>query len=179
VPSDLKRVTVALSRLRALDRTGTEKIAVDPEAKPDLISSSSSNRNPYIGTDSYNVDKLLAEARYPFEARYLVAGLVSQGLVLPIEGQFALAALISRQTIFLSFGHHPQTLARVVKHPARGPARPLSRRASYARWNSGASGDSQVGGPDAGLPCAGTLTDIRPRLYAPCGRDAHACAALP
>ncbi|KAJ7358168.1 RNA dependent RNA polymerase-domain-containing protein [Mycena albidolilacea] len=85
VPSDLKRVTVALSRLRTLDRPGTEKIAVDPEAKPDLISSNSSNRNPYVGTDSYNVDKLLAEARYPFEARYLVAGLVSQGLVLPIE----------------------------------------------------------------------------------------------
>ncbi|KAF8160383.1 RNA dependent RNA polymerase-domain-containing protein [Mycena galopus ATCC 62051] len=84
-PSELKRVTVALSRLRTLDRPGTEEIAVDPDALPDTILPLPRGPNPYIGTDLCNVDKVLTDAKYAFDARYLVVGLVSQGLVLPSE----------------------------------------------------------------------------------------------
>ncbi|KAJ6592772.1 RNA dependent RNA polymerase-domain-containing protein [Mycena capillaripes] len=93
-PSELERVSVSLSRLRALERPGTEKIAVDSDAKPDLhILSPSIGGDPYRGTDNHPVDKLLADAQYPFEARYLLIGLVSQGLILPIEASDIIHAL--------------------------------------------------------------------------------------
>ncbi|KAF8160357.1 RNA dependent RNA polymerase-domain-containing protein [Mycena galopus ATCC 62051] len=83
-PSDLHRVTVALSRLRTLDRPGTEKIAVNPE-EDDVPPQNSGRMNRWIGTDEdvCNIDKLLEN--YAFDARYLAIGLISQGLILPIE----------------------------------------------------------------------------------------------
>ncbi|KAJ7247157.1 RNA dependent RNA polymerase-domain-containing protein [Mycena haematopus] len=55
----------------------------DPEAQPDLISRNSRRLNPYVDSDTCNVDELLKD--YAFDARYLVVGLVSQGLLLAIE----------------------------------------------------------------------------------------------
>ncbi|KAF7350656.1 RNA-dependent RNA polymerase [Mycena sanguinolenta] len=69
--SELKRITVALSRLRALDRPGTEKITVDPEAAPDHVDRST-RLNPYVDSNICNIDEQLKE--YPFD-----------GLLLPIE----------------------------------------------------------------------------------------------
>ncbi|KAJ7799689.1 RNA dependent RNA polymerase-domain-containing protein [Mycena olivaceomarginata] len=83
--SELQRVRVALSRLRTLDRPGTDKVAVDPEAEADVVTRTSTGQDPYTGSDTYNVDDLLEKAMYTFDARYLVVGLVSQGLILPIE----------------------------------------------------------------------------------------------
>ncbi|KAJ6493259.1 RNA dependent RNA polymerase-domain-containing protein [Mycena sanguinolenta] len=80
--SELKRVTVALSRLRTLDRPGTEKIAVDPEAPLDHVDRSRRS-NPYIDSNTYNIDEQFKD--YAFDARYLVVGLISQGLLLPSE----------------------------------------------------------------------------------------------
>ncbi|KAJ6525898.1 RNA dependent RNA polymerase-domain-containing protein, partial [Mycena vulgaris] len=84
-PAELVRVTVSLSRLRTLERPGAEKIAVESEAKQDAVLPERATGHPYEGADTYPVDQWLADANYSFEARYLVVGLVSQGLVLPIE----------------------------------------------------------------------------------------------
>lgn len=93
--SELQRVTVALSRLRTLDRPGTDKVAVDPEAEADVVTQTSTSQNPYIGTNTYNVDDLLEKAMYTFDSRYLLVGLVSQGLILPIEGSLIYKLLSS------------------------------------------------------------------------------------
>ncbi|KAJ7445328.1 RNA dependent RNA polymerase-domain-containing protein [Mycena latifolia] len=83
--SELQRVTVSLSRLRALERPGAEKIAVDAEAEGDTVLSDALPGDPFQGTDTHPVDQWLAAAKYPFETRYLIVGLVSQGLLLPVE----------------------------------------------------------------------------------------------
>ncbi|KAJ7678631.1 RNA dependent RNA polymerase-domain-containing protein [Mycena rosella] len=84
--SDLERVTVSLSRLRALECPGAERIAVNPEADADtVLPDGAASLNPWEGTDAHPVDKWLTDAKYPFETRYLVVGLVSQGLLLPVE----------------------------------------------------------------------------------------------
>ncbi|KAJ7776043.1 RNA dependent RNA polymerase-domain-containing protein [Mycena maculata] len=83
--SELERVTVALSRLRKLERPGAEKIAVDPEAALDTVIPGAARANPYQGTDLEPVDQWLLNAGYSFEASYLLVGLISQGLLLPVE----------------------------------------------------------------------------------------------
>ncbi|KAJ7076679.1 RNA dependent RNA polymerase-domain-containing protein [Mycena belliarum] len=83
--SELERVTVSLSRLRTLERPGTDKVEIDPEADPDVVLPDGVPRTPFEGTDAYPVDKWLKDAKYAFDARYLIVGLVSQGLILPIE----------------------------------------------------------------------------------------------
>jgi hypothetical protein len=89
-PSELERVTVSLSRLRTLERPGVEKIAVEAGAQPehDFVPSSTRGLDPYTGTDNDPVDEWLAKNKYTFDERYLLVGLVSQGLILPIEGTF-------------------------------------------------------------------------------------------
>ncbi|KAJ7748955.1 RNA dependent RNA polymerase-domain-containing protein [Mycena metata] len=86
-PKDLKRVSVSLSRLRTLERPGAEKIAVEDGGVPDWVNTSGRNifGDPYAAADITAVDQLLQDAKYPFEARYLLVGLVSQGLILPRE----------------------------------------------------------------------------------------------
>ncbi|KAJ7469306.1 RNA dependent RNA polymerase-domain-containing protein [Mycena galericulata] len=86
-PAEFQRITVTLSRLRKLERPGVEKIAVDDsETQTDtVIPSLTPGNNPYQGTSLEPVDQLLADANYPFDARYLLVGLVSQGLLLPRE----------------------------------------------------------------------------------------------
>ncbi|KAJ7032255.1 RNA dependent RNA polymerase-domain-containing protein [Mycena alexandri] len=84
-PKDLKRVSVSLSRLRTLERPGAERIAVEDGGEPDLVDTTGRNRNPYAGINVTPVDQLLQDSKYPFDARYLLVGLVSQGLILPRE----------------------------------------------------------------------------------------------
>ncbi|KAJ7215012.1 RNA dependent RNA polymerase-domain-containing protein [Mycena pura] len=89
--SGIERVVTSLSRLRALDRPGAEKINVNPEADAQNMPVTSTNMStrdhPFVGTeaDVQDIDALLAKDKYAFEARYLLVGLVSQGLVLPGE----------------------------------------------------------------------------------------------
>ncbi|KAJ7659552.1 RNA dependent RNA polymerase-domain-containing protein [Mycena polygramma] len=84
-PTELERVTVSLSRLRALERPGVEKIAVTLDAEPKPLKPIIRHQGPYYGVDTDQVEALLAKDKYPFDARYLIVGLVSQGLVLPHE----------------------------------------------------------------------------------------------
>ncbi|KAJ7073163.1 RNA dependent RNA polymerase-domain-containing protein [Mycena amicta] len=87
------RVVTALSRLRTLRRPGMEEISVvNPEQNPALRGVVIVPRNPrclFVGEpeDFFDVEGFLASPAvdYPFEARYLVLGLVSQGLILPTE----------------------------------------------------------------------------------------------
>ncbi|KAJ7142258.1 RNA dependent RNA polymerase-domain-containing protein [Mycena epipterygia] len=84
--SDFERVLVSLSRLRTLERPGAEKIAVDPKASRDtVVAARGAAGEPFEGSDADPVDQWLADANYPFDARYLLLGLVSQGLLLPVE----------------------------------------------------------------------------------------------
>lgn len=137
-PSELHRVTVSLSRLRTLDRPGTEKIAVESEAEPHhLVPRNSTGLDPYTGTDTFNVDEELTKNKYPFEARYLVVGLVSQGLILPIEGRFGMKYFLSSlsltvmqcRTSFTNSGQCPQSReSRSCAHSsALSAARSLDR----------------------------------------------------
>ncbi|KAF7368515.1 RNA-dependent RNA polymerase [Mycena venus] len=86
--SELERVTTSLSRLRklSLERPGTEEIMVDSDANStDTVIGSTAGTDQYIGTELEPLDQWLEDARYPFDARYLLSGLVSQGLLLALE----------------------------------------------------------------------------------------------
>ncbi|KAK7057907.1 RNA-dependent RNA polymerase [Favolaschia claudopus] len=84
--TEISRVKIALERLRTLDRPGTDKIAVEPEAEPQhLLTTTTPRRDPYKGFDPHNIDEELENAKYAFDARYLLIGLISQGLILPVE----------------------------------------------------------------------------------------------
>ncbi|KAF7300221.1 RNA-dependent RNA polymerase [Mycena kentingensis (nom. inval.)] len=87
------RVVLALSRLRAVSRPGLDNTSVvnsesSVVARPiTILPRRPVRRDPYVGEedDFPDVGRLLRDARYPFEMRYLVCGLVSQGLLLPGE----------------------------------------------------------------------------------------------
>ncbi|KAJ7627136.1 RNA dependent RNA polymerase-domain-containing protein [Roridomyces roridus] len=77
---DLERVITALSRLRKLERPGAERIAVDPEAQNDLVVNEPTGERLYEG-----IAMPAIQTSYDFDAHYLVVGLVSQGLLLPMK----------------------------------------------------------------------------------------------
>ncbi|CAK5281996.1 unnamed protein product [Mycena citricolor] len=83
--AELERVTTALSRLRTLERTRGEKMEFENSGLGGDVVNGTERRGWLRDDPAPPLDDLLAIQKHPFNVRYLVMGLVGQGLLLECE----------------------------------------------------------------------------------------------
>ncbi|CAK5281970.1 unnamed protein product [Mycena citricolor] len=122
--AELERVTTALSRLRTLERTRGEKMEFENSGLGGDVVNGTERRGWLRDDPAPPLDDLLAIQKHPFNVRYLVMGLVGQGLLLECEGGpkcFARPSLDSSRAVANLFHlllpvhkHHRPTILRAL-----------------------------------------------------------------